>query len=160
MISNINLATAINPSNQIANSQPSSNVVNHSTNIVLNTTINATNTRKRKFNAVCQDDDSPYESDEDDCPYESDDDNLTIITGFEDGILSKILSEKAVIDDRTNHVIDDDDDAILNQLINERFENQENKLERVKQTADETRGVDSTVNLEDKVGDIKRQLNF
>lgn len=104
------------------------------------------NRLKRKFHCVLED-----------SLCEEDDDDITIITGFEDGVLSSVLSKQTSFNEST----------FLEQIIQERFANEVNRWEQIKQqTIDEIRANGETSNglaadnLPERIGDTRRQLTF
>lgn len=102
---------------------------------------------KRKFSCVLQEDSL----------CESDDDDITIVTGFEDGVLSSVLSKQTEFDQNT----------FMEEIFKERLINEMNRWEQIKeQTRNEIRanGETSTSlaidNMQKRTGDTRRQLTF
>ena len=100
--------------------------------------------RKRKYSCILEDN-----------LCESDDDDITIITGFEDGVLSSVLSKQT----------ESNRDAFLEEIIEQRLANEMNRWEQIKQqTMDEARANGEISNGLVSVGELqertRRQLTF
>ena len=103
--------------------------------------------RKRKFNCIL-----------DDGMYESEDDDIVITTGFEDGVLSSVLSKQTEFDQ----------DTFLEEVLKERLANEMNRWEQIKQqTIDEVRLKAQTSNglalvgdRQERAGNMESRLAF
>lgn len=102
-----------------------------------------TKRNKRKFSCVLED-----------SLCESDDDDITIVTGFEDGVLSSVLGKQAQFDQ----------DTFVKEVFKERLVNEMNRWESIKeQTRKEIRANGETSDglaIDKRTDDVKRQLTF